>query len=620
MFKRKANEEAEETSKEIVDVIPRKLTRTSSHTFHFTQRRWITFEPNKVYYPLICQTPKYMFDEESINQINKFKPIFEAFSISKPCVRMTNLTCIQDQLGVAASTPTESQAYTQINYIVEFEPHGVFNYFKLGACDAGDPKFAEITSASYQFKQDDPRNPFVELSMPKDFESIEDLAIIPARANLYGGFIPSQAPKADPNTGKISSPYIAPNIYPNALYIVSGNLNPADDATNYIPLKQTFNKVTNRDKLKNYRRGDEIEFCINTNLDDVKMAAVKENIFLDDYQVSFPNPSSPKQTISYDTEWCYPSRNRPFLCRKNYYDTNTNPVTDGKDFAPLTHRFFCVAPIRDQSKKILKQRINMEVETKMSMTIYFGSNVFSTDVETNQDQLLQDDKVILRRNFYPIPTIETPPTPKPSLDEASVFCKKGNAACKIGFLKDMGIDINADVDMDQPCFDNTFEGLIEFLSTSVSNDEFMKLIEFKDKRPGPCPSDLKRTTFIDNNVVLSKTGKFQELWQRWIEQKNYTWFCIEIQKPKVTAREVIYWEVNGKPLVALPYEGPDHIKTYFHIHKERFLELFWAKARTTCINEDPVSVEEVNDSFKFDLKTPTECKAPKNPDCKAFFV
>lgn len=593
MFKRGSSESAPPAkggpgsqAEEKKDPVPRHIP-LNSVTLNFVQRGWTEIAPGNLYYLAVCSTPKLIFDDANKNLFNKFKSLYYTMEIHNPEVEISNLIFLQDDLRVQNNTPTDATAFTQVNYLQKTCPKGKKQYFCLGT----GKDVTEFNKLTYKLEVDKPHVPFVQV---KGFDNFQDLMILPAKANLQAGFKPGGAVNANPNTGEIQDIYVAPNTSTNAFAGVSGNLAPGNMTDLFYKQANVITRMANQDSIHFYKYGDVIKETINTNLEGVHLANVEENNFLTDTYVVMPNPAKPTQKLNYLTEWAYPSRNRPFLSRDDYYSGNLNAIMKGKKFKPLSHCFFSMPPIRKPGGELLGQRCSVFVEQQMQVTFNFSTGVFGSN-EDDALQQEQDDQVVIRRNFYPIPNVDAPPQPS---DENSVFCKKGTAQCK-SFSQIKKQKMKA-----QKCYDNTFDGLIEFLDDILIHKEFGDLITFSSTRPGPCPTDVQVASYVRPSSF--KSGGLPKIWETWIEGKNYTWLCFKVPSPELRpdpnqpgVQNWVYW-VNSKnePLVYQQYSEGTTPPMYMHLHKEKFLEYFWARGKTFCNVTDKEEVSAAD--FKKD--------------------
>nr|WAX26045.1 MAG: major capsid protein [Army ant associated bidensovirus 3] len=449
MFKRKGGDGDEPSAKNVkVDPIPRTLP-SQSITIPLVQRTWEEIAPGELYYLPLCQTPRYMLDEAMLNQLGKFKELWHTMEIHKPQVRITNLTMLQDDLRVQTNTPTDATAFTQVIYLVSYKPSAQKQYFKLGTLV---DKNTEQQSKDLVYKLKPPRSDSgipSQLVKMSGFEDFESLTIKPAKANATAGFSSGVPPKEV--LGILLDPYMAPNSG-SPLSQVSGNMNPAND--NFIENTYTLTMARNQDKICFHKYGDTITFDIETNLDGLQLANHPSNDFTRDAEILVPVEDN-KKIYHYLTEFVWPSRNRPYFYRGNYYDTNTSPITQGKSsFKPLNHYFLCMPPIKKPNGALLGQRCSIMLEQSFSVTFHFNLGTFQESEADDALQVHQDDQVILRRNVYPIPDVE-------DLKD-SIFCPRTtNDECELSTT-------TTGQAADKLCVKNSFHDLTEFFETRLA--------------------------------------------------------------------------------------------------------------------------------------------------------
>lgn len=392
MFKRKSGEEPSQAVEEVVNPIPRHLP-VQEITLRFYQATWEEIAPGKLYYLPLAQTPRYMFDDAMINQFNKFRELWGTMEIHTPKVRMSNLVMLQDDLRVQSNTPADATAFTQVIYLIKYCPKGVKNYFQLAHCPDGDlTKPKELTYTMKPIKTETGNTQFVQL---QGFENFEDLAIIPAKANFTAGFVP-RANIALDNDFKITDAYIAPDA-PTLLSTFSGNLNTPKEK--YMNPITTLMSAKNLDEKIFYKYGDVIEYNIKTNIEGKPLYNTLANNFLEDQYVIEKTTDA---EYTYEGEFCWPSRNRPYLSRKDYFAPHLDPVIHGKDVGSLEHTFLCMPPIKKPTGALLGQRCSLLLEQEFAVTFHMSQGVFDTE-EIEANQMNQDSSIVIRRNVYPVP-------------------------------------------------------------------------------------------------------------------------------------------------------------------------------------------------------------------------
>nr|QTE03839.1 MAG: VP1 [Periparus ater parvoviridae sp.] len=432
-------------AEEKVDPIPRHLP-SQSVTLNFTQRTWEELAPGSLLYLQLAQTPKYMFDEAMRNQMAKFVNLWHTMEIHQPTARISNLIMLQDDLRVQSNTPTDATAFTQVVYMLEYNPVGQKQYFKLtDHPDAGNIK--QANTLEYKFgtrtlaDQTTPSQ-LIEIGGFKDFES---LGISGCKSTFTGGFDPKGTVKVEAD-GTIIEPYVPPNIS-NNLGIYSGNLRPENTAEYFIEPTYNLTYARNQDKITFHKYGDCVDIPINTNINGMKLANNKLNNFLaDDLKVQVGD-------YLYYGEFAWPSRNRPFISRKQYYADNLEMISKGKDFAPLKHTFFCMPPIRKPNGALLGQRCSFLLEQHISVTLNFNQGTFFPEEIDDVNQVNQDNQIILRPNFYP--------TPLDAKKVASIYCGDiGEQICTESYLsptKKQKVHFAKGT-----CYENTFSDFCQF--------------------------------------------------------------------------------------------------------------------------------------------------------------
>lgn len=400
MFKRSAETGSEPPAKK-TEPIPRNLRPSSIH-LNFVCKTWEEIAPGNLYYLPLCQNPKYMFDQASINQFNKFREMWHTMEIHTPKARISNLIMLQDDLRVQNNTPTDATAFTQVVYLMKYCPKGQKQYFKLVDCpNANDME--EVNNLSYELEPQIPTGETTkaQLIQVKGFKDFESLGILGAKANYTAGFTPYAPVKMDDKQALLD-PYIAPNTSSVQFQHISGNMKPQDNYANFIAPTYCLTYARNQDSLSFHKYGESMELPINTNIEGMHLMNTPGNNFLADQKVSI---TQDKNTYIYNTEFCWPSRNRPFLSRGNYFDVNTDPITSGKSEGHLSHYFFCMPPIRKPNGSLLGQRCSLYLEQEISVTFHANQATFFKDEADDAMQVNQDNQIILRRNIYPEPIV-----------------------------------------------------------------------------------------------------------------------------------------------------------------------------------------------------------------------
>nr|WAX26046.1 MAG: major capsid protein [Army ant associated bidensovirus 4] len=545
-------------------------------TIPFTQKSWEEIAPGQLYYLPLSQTPAYMIDSAHANLFNKYKELWGTMTISQPKVRITNLVMLQDDLRVQGSTPQDATAFTQVIYLMEYTPQGQSQYFKLGCLPNKDDQLT-VQDLTYDLKPPNPGDK--QLITLKNFIDFEALTIQGAKANSTAGFIPGQAVQVNSDTGRIYDPYIAPNTVTTQLRMAAGNMMPRDDYTNYIAPTYSLLMAKNQNKLTFYKYGDEIDFTINTNLDGLYLANHPINDFTKLYQIEADNPAGEK--FIYDTEFCWPSRNRPYLSRHNYYDINTAPITEGKQVGHLTHHFFCMPPIRKPNGALLGQRCSFIMEQFFSVRLYFNKGTFFPTEQEDAFQMMQNNQILLRRNIYPIPV-----KVKDETDTNSVFCPRGTSVCVGAPLPPRRRKLiplpKIPRAKEKKCYENNFKGLIKFLDDTLDL-EFNQCFTFlKDGEPPTNSTDvLDISDPLAPNEILEYPG-FMKIWESLIdEEETYFYPFRWIGPPEEEDGYYVYWkDSKGRAIVK---QGTDiDFPTLIYMDKRKFLKLFFESSTTVC--------------------------------------
>lgn len=399
MLKRKAasDEGAPAAKEQKSDPIPRNLS-TQSVTLNFVQRTWETFIPGKLYYLPVCQTPRYIFDNAMRAQFNKFRGIWNSMEIHQPSVKMSNFIMLQDDVRVLNNTPIDSTAFTQVIYLLDFTPSSNSMFFKLAnATNFG----AEETNTLTYNLQPEGETQFTQVNGFADFDH---LCVIPAKADLHAGFSSGINPEVD-EQGNISASYIAPDA-PLALRQFSAVVNVPDNNNTFLSPNNVITFARNEDRIHTIQYGDKYKWAPVTNLNGKRLMNVPANDFLYDQYLDIPAAGNTYRR--YVGEFAYPGRNRPYLSRHSNLDPSLEPIKEVKTLTPLTHKFFCVAPIRKPDNALLGQRCNFLLEQHVSVTFHCSQGTF-TDTDVDSRMIDQDHSIITRRHVFPTPETITPP-------------------------------------------------------------------------------------------------------------------------------------------------------------------------------------------------------------------
>lgn len=472
MFKRPAADSAPPAKggpgaqcEEKTDPIPRQLP-VNSVTLNFSQRGWDSFVPGKLYMFLAQRSPKYMFDANNVKLFNKFKNLWHTMEIHQPTLKLSNFIFLQDDIRVQAGTPVDATAFTQVNYFISYEPRFNRKYFKLVRYHTAGLK--EYDNLTYVNPQHGDSTHFVTL---EGFNNFEALGVIPSKMGIEAGFKPNS--EAVLENGVIKTDILPPNCLTPNLDKISGNLIPPNNK--YMSPSSVIGLARNQDSIKFHKYGETVDIPIETNLNGIKLVNSKLNNFLENNDVYTPNPADPSgvQQLVFKTEWSYPSKNRPYFHRGNYYDPHTNPITGAKHhFKPLKNTFICLSPIRVPNGNLLGQRVSYTFDSTISITFHFNTNTFDDDDDLNAEFLAQDSGVILRPNFYPSPKVtQEPIDPDPPKEEKDdPMCKNGQVS---GCRKPSPHDTHM-YNEDLKCYSTDWDGLAEFIGDVTLDDELYK--------------------------------------------------------------------------------------------------------------------------------------------------
>lgn len=509
----------------MVNPIPRHLPQQTI-TLNFYQSTWEEVGPGQMYYLPLCQNPKYMFDAAMRQQFNKFKELWGTMEIHTPKVRISNLIMLQDDLRVQNSTPTDATAFTQVVYMIKYCPKAQKQYFKLGSLDKED--MTAVKDITYELKpiKSEIANP-TQLVTLTGFENFEKLTIHNAKSDYTAGFVPGKLPTLDTTTYKIEDPYISPNST-SLLSAFSGNLNPPNKY--FISPTYSITMARNLDKKEFYKYGDVIEYPINTNLEGVHLFNTLANNFLEEQIIEVEDQG---KKIKYEGEFCWPSRNRPFLSRGNYFHSSTEPITEGKKFKELEHCFLTMPPIRKPGGALLGQRCSFLLEQSMSITLHMSQGTFFPDESDDALQMNQDNSVVIRRNVYPTPDV--------SVDTVSIYCIdsslcKKEAREKLKYKRGKPI-----VYADKKCYDDSYKGFHIYLQDNpaiASIFDIEKFCSFQHADVLP-PGAFNCSTLPNSQIVLDNADgpeyvAFKKYWhdQLYKDGKLYLYWLKTKQPPK----------------------------------------------------------------------------------------
>nr|QTE03889.1 MAG: VP1 [Tarsiger cyanurus densovirus] len=398
MLKRK-NETGEEGPEKKIAPIPRHLPQQSI-TLNFVCRSWETLAPGELLYLPLCQTPKYMMDDMSRACFNQFAAsMWGTLEIHNPSFRIANIIFLQDDLRVQSSTPTDATAFTQVCYLIQYSPTRNAEYFKLQAMQDYDQVFTgrDLTYQLQPAKGGSKMTKVGELN----YEQFDKMIVRTAKIDEHAGFVPGVLDFIE-DSYNIEDAYIAPNLRnANELEIAtcSGNLQMPNSEKRWLGPSNTYAYSRNLDKIQFHKYGDVIEGNITTNLNGVKLMNTSDNDFTKDTTVSYRNM---EDDVVYQTEWAYPSANRPYLSRKSNLDPYLHQVDAPKEkFKPLQHHFFTMPPILKPNGALLGQRASFTLEQHVSVTFNQIQSVFDSEEDIDTDLYMnQASGVKLRRNIY----------------------------------------------------------------------------------------------------------------------------------------------------------------------------------------------------------------------------
>lgn len=430
MLKRKADQgsgegEAKRSCDDKTDPIPRNF-KSHSVTLNFKKYTFEQIAPDQLLYLPHCQTPAWIMDVPQLDALNKFKDLGYTMEIHTPKLQLSNLIFLQDDLRVQSNTPTDATAFTQVNYLIHYTPAHQNNYFQL--VNINDDKTMESTPLTYDINT---INSFdtqvVQVGGINAYKQFDQLGFVPGQVNYFAGFIPGNEPRRDKINHSILDPYIPPNSH--HLYNYSGNLQPEQSEITWCGTRNSSTFARNLGTMHYLKYGDTQDITINTNLEGVQLTKDVHNEFMKQLITEVEDGND---VTSYKGQFCYPSYNRPFFCRKNYFDRDTDPVIRGKSLGNLSHHFFALPPILKPNGAVLKQRCTFTLDASFAVTFHFNDRIYNTGHD--EDFIAQRNSVRLRPNIYG-KVIKTddevrPPSPPP-LTEGGPICVKGNPKCVI---------------------------------------------------------------------------------------------------------------------------------------------------------------------------------------------
>lgn len=480
----KKDEEPTQSMETAVQPIPRHLP-SQSVTLNFTMRTWEEVAPGKLYYLPICQNPLYIMDKCMLNQFYQFSSLWATMEIHKPQVKLSNFIMLQDDLRVQNNTPTDATAFTQVVYMLHYQPKNQQMYFALQ--NLGDDDLYLGANLVYDLQ---PKRPNVSRMVEIDnFDNFERLLIKTADPGTTAGFCPGTSLTIR-DSGQLVEKYISPDFRsdPDKLCRVAANLQPyiAEDDTDTTFIKNGSQLLfsRNQDKIEFVKYGDTIEFDIVTNLENKRILSNKMNDFTETVQVTLKDKAGTCR--EYLTEWCYPGPNRPYYSRSTNLEGQAFPMLLNKKLKPLQHHFFCMPPIKKPNGALLGQRCSFLLEQHFSVTFNFSTAIWPSldeeDIDISEERYLLEQKeaINLRRNIYGVPGSLDPP-------KSSPFC---------GFNK-------IPTDCGQACPVNDWSGLIHFFVTQVTGSDWEQMYTIS-----PNPNEIP-----DNQVFRISAEYFRtEYW------------------------------------------------------------------------------------------------------------
>lgn len=405
MLKRKGDDggggDAKRSCDDKTDPIPRNF-KIHEVTLTFKKYTFEQISPTQLLYFPHCQTPAWIMDPPQYDVYMKYRPLACTMELHTPKITLSNLIFLQDDLRVQSNTPTDATAFTQVNYLIQYTPKHQTEFFQM--VNVLDDNLMTTTPLTYDIKA----IPNMQTQMlpvgELNYSKFDTLGIIPGMINKYAGFIPYAEPRRDKINHSILDTYIAPNS--TAFGDFSANLQPEQSKANFTTGLNSALYVRNLGSMHYMKYGDTTEIGVNTNLEGVKLANVPENDFTVTTQKIIEEGSD---KTTYTGQFAYPSSNRPFYCRKNYYDPDTDPIIHGKQLGKLSHHFLAMPPITKPDGAILKQRCTFTVDASFSVTFNFLDSIHNTD---HDDYFMaQRNAVILRPNIYGKVVKAEPPQP-----------------------------------------------------------------------------------------------------------------------------------------------------------------------------------------------------------------
>lgn len=389
----------------------------------FEQRTWEEIAPGELYYVPVCQNPIFMMDVSLLNRFKKFKTFSEYFTMSKPKVRLSNPTMLQDDLRVQSNTPTDATAFTQVIYLMKYCPRYQNQYYKLQTLI--DEKTLEGSDLTYNLHDIDLNKRLIK--MRGNYQGFDNLLICTSKVDYNPWNMVNPGYTIDKQTGEVDASYISPNqIGTNK---VSGFANVC--AATRVPKSHFCDNAyvtslaKNTDSISFHKYGDTIEFEVETNLEGVNLRNTAINDFTT--QLDIKVEVSSILSRKYRTQWCYPGKNRGYYSRK-YLDSDMGVVLNNFDYKPLSHTFFSMPPIKKPNGALLGQRCSILMEQSFHCRFYAGQAATGVANDESSNFQKQQSLVSLRRLLIPTPY---------EVDNLSPFCINGLA--KKDISKPLGV-------------------------------------------------------------------------------------------------------------------------------------------------------------------------------------
>lgn len=439
--------------------------RLSTIHLTFNQCTWEEVGAGELKYLPLSQTPYYMMGPEHLNLFNKYKNLWTTMRIHQPKARISNLIMLQDDLINQGGTPLETTAFTQVCYMLQYHPKKQTQFFRLANLRGCNEKIG-WDSLSYNLSGTEcDRKDIKQLIEINGFQDFEHLAILTAKVDKYAGYAPYATIQINPDFTQIKNTYIPPNDRTiGALANYAANLQP-DEREGYITV-DSFKQVTwarNTGSFKLLKVNDTSEIPITTNITDLPLINDIHNDFTN--RTINIEDSASGNLYTYNTEFCWPSNNRPYYTRKDNLN-QIRPYETNKMLSPINHTFFCMPPIRKANGALLKQRCSFMLEQEFSITLEFSEGVWDDGENATSKYLLnQNDGIVLRPNIYGTTQVQPDAEGAYCGDEYQYVCTGDK--CPIA-------DTYKALTESMGAFQTISENLIEFTNTAPSN-----VVEYK---------------------------------------------------------------------------------------------------------------------------------------------